>query len=394
MSVAPQLLTYYDAVAASMDFLRGASTSSSQEDIRRAIHSALREICSASDWSFLYKPGRIQLQAAVTGTCTYTHTGGAEERIMTLATGARPTWIQDAVVKVGDAVHRVDSVVTSPATAFTLDEQMNPGQDISTATACTIYPSGYHLPWDFISMENTLSESTWLLGQEITYQEWLALDRYRSITGDTRYFCIAASPDLVGNMSLFVHPASDTTETLDFIYRRQPYRLRYTGRESALDQVGTATATASSASVSGSGTAFDTLMSGAVMRFGDTSNVPTGLDGRFPFDEEITIKSVGSATGLTLTAAAARAHSTVKYTISDAIDIHYSAHNLFYACLRKHLAITRNMDNKAEYVALYNRALAAAKSNDWRATQPRVAGSTHLVGRRLADSGSYVSDWL
>ena len=393
MSVAPQLLTYYDALAAGMDFLRGTSTSSSQEDIRRAIHSTLREICTAADWSFLYKPGRVQLKADLTGTCTYDHTGGAQERLVTTSSITRPTWILDAMLKIGDAVHRVDDIVSGAATHFTLDADMNPGQDVSS-TACTVYPGGYHLPWNFISLETTLSESAWLSGEEISYPEWQAMDRYGSATGSTRYFCIAASPDLIGNMSLFIYPPSDSTETLDFIYKRQPYRLRYTGHESAIDNVGTVSVSANGTTVTGSSTAFNGLMAGAVLRFGDTSDVPTGLDGRFPFDEEITIKSVTDSDTLTLTAAAARSHTSVKYTISDAIDFPYVAHNLFYACLRKHLSITRNMDNKAEYVALYNRALAAAKSADWRVTQPRVAGSTHIAGRRLAGSGSYVTDWM
>ena len=136
---APQILTYRDAIDAAVDFLSGNSTGASQRDIRRAIHAAYREVGDAFSWSFLKKQGRVPLQALEsTGTVAYDHTGGANERQLTLTPVAAevwPSWAIDATVRVGTVPCRVESRISD--TVLTLDVNLNPGADVAASTICS-----------------------------------------------------------------------------------------------------------------------------------------------------------------------------------------------------------------------------------------------------------------
>ncbi|HDZ21604.1 hypothetical protein LCGC14_1147520 [marine sediment metagenome] len=384
---APQLLTYRDAISAANDFVGGLSTGVAQGDIRRAIHVAYREIGDAFSWSFLKKQGRVPLQALEsTGTVAYDHTGGSNERQLTLtpvASEVWPSWAVDATVRVGSVPCRVESRISD--TVLTLDVNLNPGADVAASTAFQIYPACYTLPHDFESLVQPWGEDTWRFGQQVSRDEILALDRFRETTGGIRCFAVGEVADLQGSLGLYIHPASDATETLDFLYRRRARQLRYSGHDAA-ETDGTITVNVDSTAVVGVGTAFDAKMVGSTLRVGTGgTNVPTGLDGLYPYDDERIIAGHTDATNVTLDTAITTARSGVKYCISDAIDLHAAAHNAFLACVTKHLAVSRNMKHKAEMIALYDDALMQARGADHRVTQRRVAGRPTVRRVRLAD---------
>lgn len=373
---APQIITYRDAIDAAVDFLSGNAGSAASKDVRRCVHSALREVTDANDWSFLHKHGRIHLHAAETCTITYDHTGGTVERKLTIGTGSWPSWAVDAVVRIGDVVSYV--ATRESATVLTLDSVLNPGADIAAGTSCTIYPNYYALPTDFRSFDGPWGENSWSLGIGLSPSEMMAMDRFESSTGTIAYYCVRAIDDLIGTLGLFIAPASDADETIDFLYSRRPRQLRYSGHDT-VDTAGTISVTAGSAAVTGSGTHFETRMIGSVLRVGqDTTHIPEGLSGQYPFDDERTIIAVTGATAATLDANIVTARSAVKYCISDPIDIDSSAQNAFFRCLEKHLAIARNMKTKAEAIQLYNEALFLAKGGD-----------NHDRSRRVAHVGGY-----
>lgn len=367
----PLLLTYYDVVKSAMDFLAGNSTSAGQEDIRRSIHAAYREIGQTCKWSFLHKQGRIHLNALYsTGTVAYTHS----TRALDLTTGTWPTWAADAVVRVGGeyVVNHVSSRESD--SQLILDATLNPGADVAAGTSYTIYQQWYALPWDFYKLIAPWGENAWRMGQQLPWDDMLSLDRYRDESGDMRYFCVREVPDLMGTMGLYMHPPADAADTIDFIYQRHPRQLRYTGHDTAETQ-GTITVTAASAAVVGSGTAFASKMVGAALRVGtDATYTPTGLDGVHPFDDERIVKSVTDTTHLTLDTTITTSRSGVKYCISDPVDVDSVLYDAFRRCVEKHLAIGRNLKNKGEVMASYRDALNLARGADQRVNQRRVMG--------------------
>lgn len=384
----PLVYTYADALDHLDYFLQGHGESAHQAQMRRCVQAAYREITAAHDWSFLQTPGRIQLVAAqTTGTVTYDHTGGTYERMVT-STVAWPSWVEDASIRMDSVVSDVELLKdNADPYIVTLDATNNPGADVAALTTYTLYPRWYALPADFVAFSGTIEDSSWLLGEYVTPKEWLQLDRYRSTTGDVQYYTIMSVPDLYGQMGLFVHPASDSTETIDFIYKRRPRPLRYSGYDSA-EAVGTVSATADSATLTGSGTSFDDAYVGSVIRIGtSTTYQPTGLEGAYPYAEQRSIEAVTSGTTVTLTmdAAAQTSRSGVKYRITDPIDIDVAAWDAFLGCCEKHMARIKRMKDADAITRAADLALRLAKGADSRVRQRRVAGDAISFRRRLAD---------
>lgn len=382
----PELYTYRDAVDAAIDYLTGAGSGSAQQkDIRRAVQAAVREVWSAHDWSWLYKHGRVHLHAVeTTGTITYDHTGGTNERELTLVGATWPTWAENAVVRIDDVVSHVESRISD--TVLTLDVTLNPGFDVDALTEFSIFPSYYVLPQDFHKFDGPMGESPWRLGTPVTPTEIMRIERYSDTTGSLRYYCVRSIDDLHGSLGLYISPPSDTAETNDFVYQRRCRQLRYSGHEATVDYPGTIV-TNGTTSVVGTDTAFEDGMVGSVIRVGrDSTRIPTGLDGLYPFMEQRTIVAVTDTTNLTLDTVAATSLSGVKYCISDPIDIDVVAFNLFLRCIEKHLAIGRNMKHKGEAIALYNQTLFETRGHDCRDTTVRIM--RRVPGRlsRFADA--------
>ncbi len=371
----PRLVTYYDCLQVGMDFLTANSTAAAQRDIRRVVHEAYRELGEAFGWSFLQKQGRVPLSALYsTGTVGYNSTS----RVLTLATGSWPSWAADATVRVGDIPCRVQTRTNS--TSLVLDSTINPGQAVADETSYQIYPTCYTLPHDFLSMVQPWGETSWRNAVGVSYDRILALDRYRQTSGTIRNFCVREVADLHGSLGLYIHPPADAARTLDFMYQRRGRVLRYTGHD-ATERAGTISVTSGGA-VTGTGTLFDDLMAGAVMRIGmDGTNNPTSLDGLYPYSDERIVASVTDGTNIVLDGNTT-ARNSVKYIITDPVDIDLSLVNCLYAGIRQRLAIQRNFKNKGEYITVYDEELRRARQNDQRVLQPIVAGGGTCTRRR------------
>ena len=365
----PNLLTFYDAIAAARRFL-GHTGSMAAESIRQAVQEAYREVWLAGPRRWRLREGRVQLrQPYSTGTVTYTHSGGTYDRQLVLSDGTWPTDVADWYVKIGDAVHRIAERKSN--TIVTLDPLMNPGSEASISGASyTAFPGYYILPADFVAIEKLLPEDGWQETAPMPLNEIIARWRWNDSTGTVRRYWVGEAPDKYGSKALFVDPPSDADETLDFTYVRRPRPLRYTGHDAADTQ---GTISVSGNSVTGTNTAFAAPMEGAIIRIGsDSTNIPTGLDGLHPFYDERSIVSVSNATSLTLDAASSG--SGVKYCVTDPIDLPEDQHNYFLALLRAKIAVIRNMDNKNEYLALAEMARSQARAASQALRQPRVAG--------------------
>jgi hypothetical protein len=384
------MLTFCDVYDTLAALCSGYSASASMDVIKRCILDAYNEVVSLHDWSCLSRNGRIQLHAAqTTGTVAFDLTGGTYERQLTLSGSTWPTWAEDAAIRFGDIVCDIESRKSD--TVVTLDATMCPGDDVA-ATTYTLYPRWYRLPSDCVSVSRPHGETSWAIGECISPEEMLALDRYEDATGDIEHYCIAAAPDLYGQMALYVHPASDASKTFDFLYKRRPRDLRYCGKETA-STAGTIAVTAGQATVTGTGTSFDASMVGSIFRIGTSAtNPPTGVEGQYPWVEERCVTAVASATSLTLDATVVTTRSGVKYTVSDPIDLDLSLRNAFQRLAERNLARARNLENRLLFEQIAKDAVFQAKCADARVGQQRVAGSRFTSWTRLADATNRPSD--
>lgn len=374
-TTAGPIYTYYDALDAARDFIGQNNDSLALPGLKRAVSAAYRDICAAKDWSFLHKHGRINLQAPyTTGTITFDLTDGTYGRELTIADGEWPSWAATGVVRIDDVLYRV--ATRESDTVVTLHVDLCPTADVAAGTSYSLYPEYYLLPDRFERFDGPWGEATWNLGMEVSASSQLGLGRFDQSTGDTNYFAIRRVDDAYGRMGLYIHPPSDAAETLDFMYKCRPRDLRYSGHDNTVDSVGTIT-TNGTAAIVGSGTAFNSKMVGAVLRIGDTSNVPTALDGRYPYAEEHVIGAVTDTTHLTLATDSSLSTGSLKYCITDPLDLHLDVQNAFTRGVEKHLALVKNMKNKREIFAAYEEALFRAKGADSRSSQLEVAGSNH-----------------
>ncbi len=388
---APPLMTMSDAMDSCNDFLVGR-TSANKDMIRRAIHAAYRDVAALRDWTFLLRNDRVHLIAAEgDATCAYDHTGGAHERLLTIADATfDEDTAQDMVIKIGDAVHHIEKYKTS--TTVTLDATMNPGQDVDAETACTIYPLWYALPHDFVSFTGPAGEDAWRFGQYISPKEMMALHRYRDTTGSIRRYTVMEVPDLLGTLGLFIEPPSDSSETCDFVFKRRPRSLRYSGHE-LVDFAGTIAVTAGAKTVTGTTTSFLADHVGSILRISSSTTKPTGPEGSNPYVEERSIQTVDvDAQTLTVDANIVTNRNTVKYVISDPIDLGQPAWDAFLRCCERHLANICKLEDRAAIIGEYREAAVRAKSRDAPIQQRRIAGSSVQRRVRLSDGPAATRD--
>lgn len=363
---APILMTYADAFSHCRRFMERRGPAAPAV-IRGAIGAAYQSVMNAHDWPALTKNHRIQLKATqTTGSVVFDLTGGSSERLLTLTDETFPTDAADYAIRFDGIVCDIEQYLTT--TTVQLDTVMCPGADVAS-TSYTLYPRWYALPSDFMSLTVPMAEN-WSLGSEITMTKMLQMDRLVPSTGNIIHFAVAGRPDTYGLKAIFVWPAASSDATLDFIYDRRPRNLRYSGHE-ADDYAGTVTVSADSTSVTGTSSAFATSMEGAILRFGTTAKRPDWEYGDQPYKEQRSIRVVNSASGaaaITLDANSSLGHTTVRYRITDPIDLHQEAHNAFLRFCEYNLGIARNLSETDKMLARANDALldAMAAANPTR----------------------------
>lgn len=335
---APLILAYSDAYAHCMRFMEGHGPASPAV-VRNAVAEAYQTIMGAHDWPFLTGNHRIQLQAPQsTGTVVYDHTGGSSERLLTLTGDTFPTDAADWSIRLDGVVCDVAQYIDT--THVTLDVVMNPGVDVASTTF-KLYQRWYALPNDFIAMMQPISEN-WLFGREVTMTQMLQLDRQTQSSGSITHYAVAERPDAHGYKAIFVWPTPGSAASMDFIYIRRPRALRHCGHATG-DIAGLVTVSSGSTALTGASSTFIASMQGALIRFGTTSVRGDWEFGDNPYVEQQTIRAVGSATALTLAADAGAAHTSVRYRITDPIDVHQEAHNAFKRYCEYHLSIARHL---------------------------------------------------
>jgi hypothetical protein len=386
MTTAPYVFAFSDVIE-HMDNFAAYGAGANQYMRREVARAAYREVVGARAWSFLGSNARITLQAAqTTGTVVYLHSSGTYARELTLTGATWPeAWVKDASVRFGNIICDVEDYKSS--TVVTLDAVMAPVADVSSTTY-SLFPRWYRLPTDFVSADVPMAEDSWITGTQVPKAQVERLLRSTDYTGEIECYSFGAPLDLFGATALYIQPPSDEKETLDIPYTRRPRDLVYTGHDSR-DTAGTIAVTAESPTVTGTDTTFESGMVNSLFRIGASSTrMPGGISGQYPYAEQRAVKSVASATELTLDAGVAIPRDGVKYRITDPIDIDMILYDAYLRCCEKRLGMATRAKNVRELEREYERALTAAAEADCRGIQPVVAMAGVPYRRRLIDGSS------
>lgn len=343
---------------------------------RRAILEAYRDLPNYHRWSYYRAIGQVQTVASQsTGTIAYDHTGGSSERLVTLTGSTWPSDAQYYELIVSDQIYKVESYLTS--TTITLTQDSNPGADVASGTSYELCRRSYPVPIDFRrgSELTKITESQW--PEYVRPDELLArLTNAYTPQSEPDCYTIRSAQEHYGGLVFEFAPPPSAAETYNFEYERSPTPLQMFGGNTEYSD---GTVSISSATVTGSSTAFTSSMVGCIFRLPQTgaSNPPTGLGGTAatdsPYAEQRVVKSVGSATSITLDSAPTGSYSSVQYSIGSPIDVAYGA--MYTAFMRLAEANFARMISKSERldtygapqrVAVFKAALRDAMSFDNR----------------------------
>lgn len=377
------LLVWKDLIDHLVDWMGTNVSDEARRDARRASLNGVRELANESNWSYLLARGRINTVAPyLTGTLAYDHTGGTYERMVTLTSGTWPSWAAQGILATGTnnlvyevAERKSDSVIT-------LSVNSNPGADLDSGTTYTLYrdqfplPSGFQAICEMIILSQTI---------QMSYDHpmvWLRRQRIFRGTACPRFYTILGSTDYMNTMAMGLYPAPDNAYVLDFIYKRHPRDLKIEEYST-----GTVTTSASSSIITGTGTSWTSSMIGSVIRISSSrSDAPTSYEGTNPAAYERIITDVASTTSLTVDDTIAETLTTVKYLISDPVDVHIQSMKtaLLRGC-ELQTAYSRVRKDRPMVEEEYNRAIIKAREADSRSFEETTSGNRLAWPTRLAD---------
>lgn len=375
-----ELITWNDCIEHVVDWLGGNPTNEARRDAKRASMHALRTLANSHSWTYYYTVGKLAtVEPYTTGTVAYDHTGGSFERLVTLTGGVWPTWAANGVLNINDVLYEVYSRQSN--TQLTLSTNSNPGADVASGTSYTLFRDNFALPANFQAMgEMIIAANARSLMPEHP-NSWLARKRIWRGTATPYSYTILGDPNYQNTISMALYPPPDQAYSIDYLYKRRPRQLKIDS-----ETTGKISVAGGGLSVSGSGTAFTSSMVGSTIRVGDASNIPTARWGSHPFQEERIITAVASATSLTVDAAWDNTASSVKYIISDPMDIDVGT--MLSLLLRGSELETGHARNKRDrdlLQGMYREALIMAREADSRNFKQEVVGRSTVYPTRLAD---------
>ncbi len=338
-------------------------------DAVRAVLAAYRAVTTAYDWS-LYRTRYILATVAPqsSSTITYDHTGGAYERVLTIAAGTWPTWAAFGKIIIDNVHYDVEDYKSS--TEITLTAQSNPGADVAALTTYNLYRESYPLPVNFRRLASIIdadnqcqlqltSDERQQYATQTCYQT-PATPVLGTIRGDNEYF---------GSMALILSPPPDEIRYYDILYHRSP-------RDLNIELYNTGTVSSSSTAITGGSTVFPLDCVGSIIRFSATITAPTSIvgfaGGTTPvnnrYQDQRTITARASATAITVDSGLSAEVAAKAYSISDPLDIEY--HSMFGALMARAEAELHRFRNKPGWqdrMAYADRQLRLAVEADQRA---------------------------
>jgi hypothetical protein len=356
------MLTWHDAVQQVLDTVGGQKTGGRNiQAAKIAVQEALQHLPTERTWNYYLSPHRIVTSAQYdTGTITYDHTGGSSERLVTLASGTWPTWAEYGTLLIDSIPYEVNRRLSD--TTLTLTASKNPEADVAAGTSYTLYRESYTLPAGFTALHHIDRVADW----NGCYVSPLAFQNAREsleYSGQPRVYTIMPDTKDPSRMAFWVYPGSQSSERIDLLFKRRPTLLRVYDYST-----GTVTVSVGARTVTGTGSVFTSKMADAAIRFGTTADVPGGInDVDDPYDHEAVIDTFDTTTQLTLKTNAELGSTSVKYRISDRIDVNDGAMQLALMDLARFRYMNITMMSAAQRNAaagVYTESLRAAARQD------------------------------
>jgi hypothetical protein len=382
------LWTLADAVEYLIDSANATGITEERRKARRAVLDAYREFPGRDEWAYFNRTGQVRTQAGQSdGTCAYDHTGGAEERLVTLTDTTVPTAGEWFTFKVAGVEYPVETVISS--TTFTLPEFSNPGADIASGTSYELFRAIYPVPLDWRVGSEIVSLSDWLSPTYCSPNELLEAKRFNgSPQGWQQFYTVRGGPQHYGGLVFEFQPPPNSARTFTFNYQADPRPIGLIGTAT---EYSAGTVAVSGTTVTGTSTAWTTRMIGSIIRFtASTTALPTGTGGAYqndnPYTEQRVIADVTSAMSLTIDAELTGTYSGVKHTIGDPLDLDYHVMlDAFLAMCAWKFAqvISKDTDFVKEKEAAWKRAFAGARAADYRVPERTESVPTPIYARLI-----------
>lgn len=339
----PRTYLFQDAVEQLCRYSGGAKPASVADLIRAPIEEAYEELSGALLWTHYQRHRRVRFSETFDdGTITYVHS----TRTLTF-TDAPPSWVAEGRIKIDDEIHDIESYSGS-GNDVVLDEHLNPGADISTATTFSLRRQDYQLPGDTRLVWRFHDQGGIWRKAYISADELLEHERFWDIA-TTFAWTLLHDPDRQGGIRIRFLGYPDDTTSLDYICQVNPRELIYTGYEDAA-RTGTVTITGTGVEGAG-GTAFASDMVGSYLRVAadGASESPAGkFSSTNRYTLQARIKSVTDSNTLVLESSPGNVTSR-RYRISCPLDLpaHGRVFEAFWRCAEwKRDVLNRSMGGK------------------------------------------------
>jgi len=347
----------------------GKADDDSVTEIRTAIRQALRTVSAEHQWPYYHDYMHLTTSELYdTGDIAYV----ASTRTVTLTGGTFPTWAESGVIIIDEKHVRVET--RTSGTVLVVREDDAPVDNYTGEY--TMYQYQYTLDTDYNIYKVgkiQVDQSNWIEYVPPSLFETEIRRQWLTTGGRPRWFTISRDIANTGQNLLSLWPYPTTELRCRFGFYRHPKDIKTWDY-----QTGTVNTVVSTA-ISGNDTAFNQNHAGCILRtYSDRINVPTSEDGRYPWIDQVVIKTVIDSTSLTAATSLTTVANDVAYCISDIIDCDNTAmYEAVTYCARWELAKLRRVDPKlqAVYFDDYQRALYLAKSQANSSDSVRVAGS-------------------
>lgn len=375
------IYTYEDVVEQLLDLHAGERTPLTERNAKRAVQQAYRDLPNKHNWSFYYRQRLMQTVASYsTGTIAYQHTGGANERQITLTGGTLPAWAAFGRLVIGSVHYEVAERISG--TVLTLREDSNPGEDVAALTEYTLYRNAYPLPANFRRLGHLWDVEVRrfipVVEQQVQHDALVAF----FTTPDTPWqAAFRGVSDYYGTMQLLFGPPPSEVFTYDLLYEIHPRPLR-------IESYSTGTITISGTTVTLTNGVWPANCAGSILRVAATTEAPTNRLGENPFLTEHVIKSRTSDTVVVLEESATDVTGR-GFTLSDPIDIEAGAMlNAFLRAAEAEFCRAASRKDANERMALAQQALLEAIGADDR-TPPNQSMPVYdpIKHGRIVDGG-------
>ncbi len=366
------VFTFYDIV---QRLLLRNGLSGSVSDVTRlrvAIDDAYRELPTLHKWRFFNRKLMLRTDASFSvASCSYDHTGGANERQLTILSAE--SWPANAhlgEVHAGDATYQIERRISDKI--VTLTTELNPGADESFVSLVW-FRSAYSWPSPIREVREMWRATSLVRLQPASQLEVPRIQKTLRSPGVPLRYALLPSRNRFGAVDVVLIPPPSESEVYEATVTVRPVPLRnyeVSGSDAAI--------TSGSTTVTCSGASFSQKLVGTLFRLSPNSYLPKGNHqdntDREEYVYQAFVRRVISSTQLELTEAASETASGRGYSISDVLDIEPATMlNVIEALAMERFAMNADHAKLAESKELTRQALRQAVAAECSANYDQEA---------------------